>query len=105
MNLSNTQFVFEGKTKRTLLIGMAIGLVCLVMTFFGDDDYHTRFWTNFLHNSVFFTGVSFMALAFLSAQITAFAGWMTAIKRVWEAMSMFIVVGIVLMAVIVAGVW
>lgn len=105
MNLSNTQFVFEGKTKRVLIIGMALGLVSLVLTFFGDDAYHTRFWSNFLHNSVFFTGISFMALAFMSAQITAFAGWMTAIKRVWEAMSMFIVVGIVLMGIMVASVW
>ena len=103
--LTNTQFVFEGKVKRTLMIGMALGLVCLVLTFFGDDAFHTRFWTNYLHNSVYFTGISFMALAFMCAQIVAFAGWMTAIKRVWEAMSMFILVGIGLMAVLVIGVW
>lgn len=105
MNLTNTQFVFEGKTKRVLLIGMALGLVCLVLTFFGDDEFHTRFWTNYLHNSVFFTGISFMGLAFMCAQLVAYAGWMTAIKRVWEAMSMFIVVGIGLMAVLVVAVW
>ena len=103
--ITNTQFVFEGKVKRTLMIGMALGLICLVLTFFGDDAFHTRFWTNYLHNSVFFTGISFMALAFMCAQITAFAGWITAIKRVWEAMSMFILVGILLMAVLVIGVW
>jgi hypothetical protein len=103
--LTNTQFVFEGKVKRTLMIGMALGLVCLGITFFGDDAFHTRFWTNYLHNSVYFAGISFMALAFMCAQITAFAGWMTTIKRVWEAMSMFILVSIALMSVLVISVW
>jgi hypothetical protein len=105
MNITNTQFEFAGKTKTVLLGGMALGLVCLVLTFFGDDEFHTRFWSNFLHNSVYFTGISFMALAFMCAQITAFGGWMTTIKRIWEAMSMFIIVGIVLMSVMVVSVW
>ncbi len=104
MNL-NTQFVFEGKLKRNLMIGMALGLVCLVWTFIGDDEYHTRFWTNYLHNSVYFTGIAFTAMFFLSAQITAFAGWIAAVKRIWEAMSQFMWVGLVLLLVITAGVW
>ena len=104
MNL-NTQFVFDGKLKRNLMIGMALGLVCLVWSFFGDDEYHTRFWTNYLHNSAYFTGIAFTAMFFLAAQITAFAGWISAVKRVWEAMSQFMLVGLVLLLVIVAGVW
>jgi len=104
MNL-NTQFVFDGKLKRNLIIGMALGFVCLVLTFFGDDEYHTRFWTNYLHNSVYFTGIAFTAMFFLAAQITAFAGWIATVKRVWEAMSQFMLVGLVLLLVIVAGVW
>ncbi len=105
MNITNTQFEFEGKTKTVLYAGMGLGLVCLALTFLGDDAYHTRFWSNFLHNSVYFTGISFMALAFMSAIITAFGGWMTVFKRVWEAMSLFIIVGIVLMSILAAGVW
>ena len=105
MNLNNTQFVFEGKLKRNLIIGMAVGAVCLVLTALNDDEYHTRFWTNYLHNAVFFTGIAFTAMFFLSAQITAFAGWISVMKRVWEAMSQFMWAGLILMAVIVAGVW
>ena len=104
MNL-NTQFVFENKTKRLLLGGMALGLVCLSYIFLNDDQYHTRFWTNWLHNSVFFSGIAFMSMFFLSAQITAFAGWNSVVKRVWEAMSQFMWVGIILMGVLVIGVW
>jgi hypothetical protein len=105
MNLTNTQFVFEGKTKRVLIGGMALGAICLVLSFLNDDEFHTRFWTNYLHNAVFFTGISFMAMFFLSAQITAFAGWNSVVKRVWEAMSQFMWVGIILMSVLVIGVW
>lgn len=104
MNL-NTQFVFEGKLKRNLIIGMALGAVCLLLSALHDDEYHTRFWTNFLHNSVFFTGIAFMAMFFMSAQITAFSGWNITVKRIWEAMSQFMGVGLVLLAVIVIGVW
>ncbi|HRI58786.1 MAG TPA: hypothetical protein PK228_03660 [Saprospiraceae bacterium] len=105
MNLTNTQFVFEGKTKRVLFGGMALGLLCLVLTFINDDEYHTRFWTNILHNSVYFTGIALMAMFFMSAQITAFAGWNSVIRRILEAMSQFLWVGLILMAIIAAGVW
>lgn len=104
MNL-NTQFVFENKTKTLLIGGMVLGALCLGLTFFNDDEYHTRFWTNWLHNSVYFTGIAFMSMFFLSAQITAFAGWNSVIRRVWEAMSQFMWVGLILMGVIVLGVW
>ncbi len=104
MNL-NTQFVFERKTKMLLIGGMVLGAVCLGLTYFNDDEYHTRFWTNWLHNSVFFTGVAFTSMFFLSAQITAFAGWNSVVRRVWEAMSQFMWVGLILMGVIALGVW
>jgi hypothetical protein len=104
MNL-NTDFVFESKTKTTLIAGMVLGAVCLGLTFFGDDEFHTRFWSNFLQNSVYFTGIAFTATFFLCAQITAFAGWNVVVKRVWEAMGMFMLVGLVLMGILAAGVW
>ncbi|MEZ4940296.1 MAG: hypothetical protein R3D58_05480 [Saprospiraceae bacterium] len=54
---------------------------------------------------MFFTGIAFTAMFFLAAQITAFAGWIVAVKRVWEALSQFMLVGLVLLLVIVVGVW
>ncbi|MBL7781761.1 MAG: hypothetical protein JNM22_11135 [Saprospiraceae bacterium] len=105
MNLTNTQFVFQSKTKSVLIGGMVLGALCLILTFIGDDEYHTRFWSNYLHNTVFFTGIAFTSMFFLSAQITAFAGWNSLVKRVWESMSQFMMVGLVLVAVLVIGVW
>jgi len=105
MNLTNTQFVFESKTRTVLIGGMVLGAICLALSAWHDDQYLTRFWTNYLHNTVYFTGIAFMSLFFLAAQITAFGGWNTAIKRIWEASSQFLWVGAILMAVLVVGVW
>lgn len=94
------QFVFEGKLKSLLIAFMAIGAVCLGLTWFAGDDLHSRFWSNVLHNSVFFTGISFMALFFIAVCITAYAGWATLFKRVWEAFSAFLIPGFVLMIIL-----
>ncbi len=99
------QFTFEGRQKTVLGSLMLLGIICMVITFFNDDPYHTRFWTNFLHNTVFFTGIAFISLFTLAAFTTAYAGWHTVMKRVWEAYSLFLVVGFVFLLVLVAGVW
>jgi hypothetical protein len=98
------QFTFASRYKTVLIAFMILGLICLGLTFVVDDEFHTRFWTNYLHNSVFFTGIAFMALFILAAFTTALAGWHTLVKRIWEAYSMFLVPGLILMLVVVLGV-
>lgn len=97
------QYTFTSGHRNVLLGAIGIGIVCLILTWIGDDAYHTRFWSNFLHNSVFFTMVACMAVFFIAACITAYAGWHTTFKRVWEAYSMFLIVGIVLLAIVGLG--
>ncbi len=99
------QFVFDAKKRWVLGGGMILGVVCLLITFFTDDQFHTRFWTNYLHNTVFFTGISLMSLFILAAFTTAFAGWSTLVKRIWEAYSLFLIPGLILFLVIIAGIW
>lgn len=99
------QFVFEGKQKTLLMAFMGIGLLSLGITYFSDDELHTRFWSNILHNSVFFTGIAFMALFIMAAKFLAYSGWHTVFKRLWESYSLFLIVGLVLMAIITLGVW
>lgn len=101
----NNTYTIPARQTMLLGIGMLIGALSLVLTFFGDDSLHTRFWSNILHNSVFFTGIALMALFFLSASITAWAGWYTVFKRVWESMSQFLIVGFGLMLVLGLGVY
>ncbi len=100
------QFTFTGR-QRTLFISlMVLGAVCLGLTFMTDTTpHHARFWTNFLHNSVFFTGISFIGLYWLAAHTLGYSGWHVGLKRVMEAMTLFLPVGLLLLLVITAGVW
>ncbi|MBT8190291.1 MAG: hypothetical protein HKN67_00330 [Saprospiraceae bacterium] len=97
---------FTSKNKMWLTIGMLVGVLCLGWTYFmADDALHTRFWSNFLHNAVFFTGIALMGGFFMSASITAWAGWYVNFKRVWESFSLFLLVGLGLMGIIALGVF
>lgn len=103
------QFTFEAKQKNVLMGVMGLGLLCLIISFFSEPEqiaaggFHTRFWSNFLHNSVFFTGMAFMITFVMAAFITAYAGWHVVFKRIWEAFSLFLVPGLVLMAILGIG--
>jgi hypothetical protein len=99
-------FTFEGKQKTFLLWFMVLGLFCLALTYFTDSQpLHVRFWTNFLHNTVFFTGISFISLFIIAVFTIAWAGWHTGMKRVWEAFAGFMIPGLVLFAIIIIGLW
>lgn len=98
-------FKFEARQKTVLVAFMILGVVCMGITFLVDDALHTRFWTNFLHNSVFFVGIAFVSLFVMTAFMTAYAGWHTVLKRLWEAYSLFLIPGAVLLLVLIAGLW
>lgn len=99
------QFTFDSKLKTGLIGFMILGLVCMAITFFVDDPLHTRFWSNYLHNTVFFTGIAFVSLFVLTAFTTAYAGWYTVLKRIWEAYSLFLIPGLALMLLVIIGLW
>ena len=114
------QFTFTGREKMVLMFFMALGAICLAATYFvepstmtvmnhGHEEtvptYHMRFWSNFLQNVVFFLGMSFTAMFGYCAFITAYGGWFTGMKRLWEAYALWMGVGLVMMLVLIAGVW
>lgn len=100
------QFTFEGKQKSVFIGMMVLGIVCLALSFFDNTvPHHSRFWTNFLHNSVFFLGIAFTSMFIMTASVTAYAGWFTVFKRIWEAYAQFLIVGLILMLVVIAGIW
>jgi len=98
-------FKLESKVRSILLGFIGLGVICMALTFFGDDQFHTRFWSNYLHNTVFFTGIAFISLFTICAFMLAYAGWHTVVKRIWESYSLFLIVGLVLMLPLIAGVW
>jgi len=96
-------FTFQTSQRNFCYALIAIGLLSMGLTFIGDDAYHSRFWSNFLLNSTFFTGMSFVALFVIAAFMLAYAGWYVQFKRVWESMYQFLPVGLILMLVIAGG--
>jgi hypothetical protein len=100
------QFTFEAKQKNFLLATMGLGLLCLILSYIMEPEQiaagaqHARFWSNFLHNAVFFTGMAFMVTFVIAAFTLAYAGWYVAFKRLWEAFSSFMVPGLVMMLII-----
>ena len=100
------RYTMGSGTRTTLIGGVVLGVICLVLSFFYDETAHnTRFWSNWLHNSVFFMGISFMSLFLVAAKVLFYSGWHTVFKRVWEAYAQFLPVAIALMIPIVAGIF
>lgn len=97
------QFNISPGLRTTLFVLMGLGLLSMGITWFGDDELHTRFWSNFLHNSVFFTGIAVMASFFMAASILAYAGWYVAFKRIFEAVTAFLPFGLGLMVILGIG--
>ncbi|MEM6395630.1 MAG: hypothetical protein AAF741_04730 [Bacteroidota bacterium] len=87
----------------TLSFGV-LGLLCLVATYLlYPESHHMRFWTNFLHNSVFFLGIALIANFVLAAFTTAYAGWYVTFKRVWESFALWLLPALFCMGVIIVG--
>lgn len=101
------RFVLSSGIRNVLIGGMALGLLCLILSFFADggDPNNTRFWSNWLHNSVFFMGIAFMSLFLLAAKVLMYSGWHTVFKRVWEAYTEFLPWAIGLLAITVLSVF
>lgn len=100
------QFTFEAKQKNFLMAMMGLGVLCLILSFVFEPEqiaaggFHARFWSNFLHNAVFFTGMAFMITFVIAAFTIAYAGWYVTFKRIWEAFTQFLVPGLAMIAII-----
>ncbi|MGH1337528.1 MAG: hypothetical protein ACRBFS_15500 [Aureispira sp.] len=106
-NHNNETFVFDGKTKLFTIVLMAIGAVCLGWSYFAADPAmsHMRFWTNYLQNSVFFTGIAFAAVLFIATHALAWGGWVAMFKRIPEAMMSFLYIGAGLFLLLGIGIY
>jgi uncharacterized membrane protein len=100
---SSTKFEFTSKLKRTFIAMFVIGLAAVLIGILSGQVDQQKTWANFLLNSVYFTGISAIAIFFLAAHHLAFAGWHVLIKRIPEAMSQFVWIGAIFLIVIVLG--
>lgn len=107
MNTDKLNFVVPSKAKMFSFILMAVGLVSIIMMFMMDkaneaEHYHagTRAWANLFTGSFFFMAIALAAAFFLGLQYAAEAGWATTIKRIIEAVTWYMPVGLSFMLLI-----
>ncbi len=106
------RYVMSSTFRSVLLGGVVLGVVCLILSYFfdpidasNDSHFHSRFWSNLLHNGVFFMGIGFMSLFLVAAKILMYSGWHTVFKRVWEAYAQYLPISIITLLPVVLGVW
>src|ERR1041385_169543 len=103
MNTDKLQFTIPAKAKMVSYILMAVGLISIICMFMmdhveGDVHYHNnRAWSNIFASAFFFTAIALAASFFLGLQYAAEAGWATTIKRVIEAVTMYLPWGLSIM--------
>lgn len=108
MSASNNMYTFSKRGKNITYALLGVGIVSTIIGCFtgcGDSEVqNTRFWANLLVNGFFFFAIGLGALFFLALQYATEAGWGTVLKRVFEAVMMFLPIGaIVLIIVFAAG--
>jgi hypothetical protein len=93
-------FELSSRTKIISFVMIAIGVISVIASFATGNH---QAWSNLLHNSFYFTLISLCGTFFLSVQYTAEAGWSVSIKRVMEAMGMFLPYAAALMLIVFFG--
>ena len=69
-----------------------------------SDKHHSRSWSNLLVNAFFFFGIGLGALFFIALQYATESGWGVATKRILEAITAYIPVGAIFLAIVfIAG--
>lgn len=97
MNTEKLNFTVPSKARLFSFALMGVGLISIILMFLMDkgneaEHYHggTRAWSNILAGAFFFMALSLAAAFFLGLQYAAEAGWATTIKRVIEAVTMYL---------------
>ena len=94
-------FVIPKKAKTVSLVLMALGVIGLIWGFVAGEfetpghpaHGHDRFWANVLIDGFFFFGLAAGALFFYALQYAAEVAWSAQLKRIFESMYSFLIVG------------
>ena len=99
--MNNQRLEIPTKTKIWSLALILIGIVCLFLLM--SKGNMQRVWANHLHNSYFFLGIALAGMFFLALHTLAYGGWHTYIRRIPEAITAFIPVGLILILILLVG--
>jgi hypothetical protein len=108
ITIGNLNFEVPSKLKMFSYILIVIGLVATIAGYIMDaapegvhgEYHHNRFWSNLFVNSFFFMAIALAASFFLALQYVAEAGWSITVKRVFEAVMMYLPFGLAFMLII-----
>jgi len=94
-------FQLPSKTKTWATVLMVIGaLAAIAGWFFDKTDHHQYWWANLLICTFFFFGISLGALFFYALQYAAEVAWSAMVKRIFEAMFSYVLIGFVTVVVV-----
>lgn len=93
----NDNFVFSAKERKFCITFMAVGLILFAVGALLHLDTPQRIWTALLYNNFFFLLLGIAATFFLSAETLGYGGWVILVKRVSEAVNMYVPIGALLM--------
>ncbi len=97
------EFTIPNKAKVLTISLIGVGLLFTaigIFTTMGDHHFKTRLMTNGLINGFFFFALGLGALFFLALQYATETGWYASVKRVIEAVAMFLPYGMGLLALV-----
>jgi len=106
MSDSNT-YTFSKRGKNITFALIGLGLIAAIIGIFtgclDKEMQHERLWANLLVNGFFFFAIALGALFFLALQYATESGWSMALKRIFEAVMMYLPVGATILCIIFAS--
>ncbi len=101
---NSNHFAFTGQQRRVFIGLLVVGVLAAVAGLLINQEISMqRVWANFLVNTIFFLGISLLGLFFVATHTMAYGGWHILVRRIPEALSTFIPVGVGLLGIVVAG--
>ncbi len=96
-------FTFTDRAKKTTLGLILIGVVTLIYGILDSNVSSERLWVNALINGWFFFGIGIIGTFFVAVNLAAQSAWVVTTKRVFEAISMFLPMGALLLILVFVG--
>lgn len=101
MKLENLDFEFPAKIQKYCMIAIVIGLISVGASMYFDA---TRTWISILVNNVYFVSLGAIALFFMALGGVVQASWIAPYRRIPEAMTSFLPIGLLLMLAVFFGI-
>ena len=94
------QFTFTDKSKKIFIGLILIGVLSIIYGIIDSDISGHRIWTSALINGWFFFSTALMGTVFIAINSASQSGWIVVLKRVFEAVSMYVPVGAITLIIV-----